>query len=136
LRPELRDIIKKFPKLRGYRFKSIHAKPAVLNIGDLEAVFSAGADVTPTALVLVKLVCRENGAIPTVKILGTGELSKAFNISGCLVSDSAKKAIEKAGGTVAPIPEKVSPQAVQNAKAARATKGVSVAGKPAPKTKK
>jgi large subunit ribosomal protein L15 len=141
LRPELRDIIKKFPKLRGYRFSSIHAKPAVVNVGDFETVFSAGAEVTPTALVLVKLIRREHGAIPKVKILGAGELSKALKVSGCTVSDSAMKAIEKAGGTVTPIPVKVSPQAAQNAKAARATKPV-VAPAPAksapkaPKAKK
>ena len=137
LRPELRDIIKKFPKVRGYRFKSIHAKPATVNVGDLESVFSAGVAVTPTALVLVKLVRRQHGVIPQVKILGTGELSKALQVSGCLVSESAKKAIEKAGGSITPIPEKISPQAAQNAKAARATKSdPAPKATPAPKAKK
>jgi large subunit ribosomal protein L15 len=121
MRPELRDIIKKFPKLRGYRFSSIHAKAANVNVGDLE-VFSANAEVNPTALILMKLIRRQHGAIPTVKILGGGELGKALKVSMCLVSASAKAAIEKAGGTITPIPEKVSPQAAQNAKAATAVK--------------
>ena len=35
-----------------------------------------------------------------VKILGDGELKKALKITGCSVSESAKAAIEKAGGTI------------------------------------
>jgi large subunit ribosomal protein L15 len=137
MRPELRDIIKKFPKVRGYRFKSIHAKPATVNVGDFEAVFSAGAEITPTTLVVAKLIRREHGVIPSVKILGTGEIAKAFKVSGCLVSATAKAAIEKAGGSITPIPEKVSPQAAQIAKAARATKSTPAPkAAPAPKAKK
>jgi len=35
-----------------------------------------------------------------VKILGKGELTKALNVSVQACSDSAKAAIEKAGGTI------------------------------------
>ncbi len=106
MRPELRDIIKKFPKVRGYRFKAIYSKPAVLNVGDL-AVLSSGTEVNPSVLVAAKLVRREHGAIPEVKILGGGELTVALKVTGCTVSTSAKTAIEKAGGSVALISTKV-----------------------------
>src|SRR3990167_6238957 len=39
LRPELRDIIKKYPKHRGYRFKSIQTKPTPINLDVIEASF-------------------------------------------------------------------------------------------------
>ena len=112
LRPELRDIIKKFPKVRGYRFKSIHDKPATVNVGDLK-IFAAGVEVTPETLVAAKLIRREHGAVPAVKILGDGELTHALKVSGCTVSASAKVAIEKAGGTVAPMWEKPKTQKVK-----------------------
>jgi large subunit ribosomal protein L15 len=37
---------------------------------------------------------------PTVKILGTGEITKKINVENCQVSASAKAKIEKAGGSV------------------------------------
>jgi large subunit ribosomal protein L15 len=112
MRPELRDIIKKFPKVRGYRFKSIHDKPATVNVGDLN-IFAAGVEVNPVTLVAAKLIRREHGAVPAVKILGVGEITRALKVSMCTVSASAKSAIEKAGGTVTPIPEKPKTQKVK-----------------------
>ena len=35
-----------------------------------------------------------------IKILGGGTLTKKLTISGCLVSNSAKKTIESVGGTI------------------------------------
>ena len=99
MRPEMRDIIKKVPKARGYRFKSTVEKPAVFNIGDL-ADFT-GTAVNPNTLVLARLVRRRSGKIPKVKILGTGDVTRAFTVTRCLVSATAKAAIEKAGGTIA-----------------------------------
>jgi ribosomal protein L15 len=46
------------------------------------------------------LVRRSKGRAPEVKILGTGELSKALSVAGCALSASARAAIEKAGGTI------------------------------------
>ena len=98
-RPEIRDIIKKLPKLRGYRFHSAGVKPAPVNVGVLE-IFEAGQTVDVKALFEKKLVRNVNGILPKVKILGTGEISKKLSIVGCEVSKSAKAKIEKAGGTI------------------------------------
>ena len=98
-RPEIRDIIKKLPKLRGYRFKSGAIKPAPVNVGDLN-IFEAGAIVNPESLFAKELVRRVGGDFPHVKILGTGELTKKLSIVDCEVSASAKAKIEKAGGTI------------------------------------
>lgn len=100
LRPELRDIIKKYPKHRGYRFKSIAAKPAPINLDLVERMFQAGDAVNPETLLAKKLIKKEGGRMQKVKILGGGKLTKKVTLSGCLVSETAKKAIEDAGGTV------------------------------------
>ena len=40
------------------------------------------------------------GRIPKVKILGSGQISKKLIIENCKVSEKARLAIEKAGGTI------------------------------------
>lgn len=98
-RPEMRDIIKKLPKLRGYRFKSPSTKFSPVNVGALN-VFEKGAPVTPATLFAAKLIRKQGGVMPKVKILGSGELSVSLSVSDCLVSASARAKIEKAGGSV------------------------------------
>jgi len=98
-RPQMRDIIKKLPKLRGYRFASHVAKKAPVNVGALN-VFEAGAIITPKALFEKNIVRRAGGIMPKVKILGSGDLKIKVQIEGCEVSTTAKEKIEKAGGSV------------------------------------
>ena len=100
IRPEWRDIIKKMPKLRGYAFKSIQSKFVVVNIAQLESVFSNGDSVSPATLVKKGVLETRLGKNPKVKILALGDISKKLNISNCSVSKEAKTKIEKAGGTV------------------------------------
>lgn len=103
IRPEIRDLIKRIPKMRG-RGKnsnlSINEKPVVLNIDALELIFGAGETVSRTTLVEHGLVTLRNGKIPAVKILGNGSLTKKLTIKGLDVSASAKEKIEKAGGAI------------------------------------
>jgi len=100
IRPEMRDTIKKMPKLRGYDFKSYADKVSVVNVVDLEILFSNGDSITPQTLVEKGVFELFAGKNPRVKILATGELTKKLNISGCLTSAEAKSKIEKAGGSV------------------------------------
>jgi len=106
-RPEMREIIKKIPKLRGHgknRAQAVNnekVRPVVVNVSALETVFADGADVTPTTLLAAGIIASRRKKAPTVKILGTGELSKKIKVSGCIVSASAREKIEKAGGSVA-----------------------------------
>jgi len=101
IRPDIREKLKKLPKLRGYRFTSIQAKPSVVNLASLEVAFAQGDAVNPKTLQERGLVRSRKGTTPAVKILGTGEISKKLTVSGCTVSTSAKEKIEKAGGSVA-----------------------------------
>lgn len=105
-RPEMRDIIKKLPKLRGHgknRADTVVAekvRPVAVNITALETHFSAGDAVNPKSLVAAGVVRAVRKKAPSVKILGTGELSKKLTVTECEVSKTAKEKIEKAGGSV------------------------------------
>jgi len=100
IRPDIREKLKKLPKLRGYNFNTIQAKPAVVNLSVIEAVFAAGETVSPTTLRERGVVRGRKGSSLAVKVLGTGELTKKLTITGCSVSASAKEKIEKAGGSI------------------------------------
>lgn len=98
-RPEIRDIIKKLPKLRGYRFSSPSSKPVVVNVSDLN-IFETGSVVNVKLLVEKKLIKNLGRVLPKVKILGNGELKNKISVENCAVSKSAKEKIVKAGGSV------------------------------------
>lgn len=100
LRPEFRDLIKKIPKLRGYRFNSIQAKFVPVNLRAIEKKFKDGDTVSAVTLLSTGLIETAKGRFPKVKILGTGEITKKLNFIGCVVSAKAKEMIEKAGGTI------------------------------------
>jgi len=105
-RPEMRDILKKLPKLRGHgknRARTVRAKRrdyVGVNLAALEAVFAAGDTVTPETLYKKGLVTAKGGRIAYVKLLGAGTLTKALKVSDCEVSATAKAAIEAAGGSI------------------------------------
>ncbi len=105
-RPEMREFIKKLPKLRGHgknRALTVNAervRPVVINLSAIEAVFDAGAAISPQTLVARGLIRRNGKRAPTVKILGTGELSKKLIVSACTVSGAARAKIEAKGGSV------------------------------------
>jgi len=100
LKPAIRELIKKYPKLRGYRFKPKKEILAIVNIEVLEKKFKTSEIVSPKTLLEKKIIGRIKGRIPKVKILAKGKLTKALTIEGCLVSKSAEEKIKKAGGTI------------------------------------
>lgn len=105
MKPIIRDWIKRYPKLRGYKFKKIGLKPAIINFQTLEKKFKSGEIINPKILLEKKLIRRIKGRFPKVKILGRqnrdpGKLTKKLIIEDCQVSKSAREEIEKAGGTV------------------------------------
>jgi large subunit ribosomal protein L15 len=106
IRPEIRDMIKRIPKLRGHgvnRSRTVNSsvvKPIPVNLSILNEVFSDGDKISPKEFVAKGLVSKKKGKFPIVKILGTGEISKKLEVSKCAVSKSAKEKIEKAGGII------------------------------------
>lgn len=89
IRPAEREILKKIPKLRGYRFKSFRLQPAVVNLKDIEKRFSSGTQITPRVLHEAGLVRKIKGKMPAVKILGTGTTEKKFTFKEVTLSRNA-----------------------------------------------
>ena len=105
-RPEMRDIIKRIPKLRGHgknRARTVNNErilPTVVNLASLEKLFASGDNVSPQTLHGKGVINLLKGKLPKVKVLGTGELTKKLTLSGVTYSASVKEKVEKAGGTI------------------------------------
>jgi large subunit ribosomal protein L15 len=102
LRPEIREVIKKIPKLRGRGKninKSFEIKPVALNVSAFAAIES-GTVLTPQKLVDLKIVKLLKGKVPKVKILASGEITNSLTFKKFTISKAAQEKIEKAGGKV------------------------------------
>ena len=105
IRPAFRDIIQRIPKRRGHnknRSRTVvpHRPTAAVNIADLDKSFDAGTLITLRLLRKVGVVKYKGKKYEGVKILGNGETSKAFKISGLDVSKVAAEKIIKAAGVI------------------------------------
>ena len=110
IKPQIRDIIKKIHKRRGYgrnRPQSVNPstrKPAVVNLADLEKNFKDGDKITFKSLTEAGLIKITGRKMPRIKILGGGlpRLGKAGKLNKKLIFDkdilmsaSAKKHVGK-----------------------------------------
>lgn len=88
-------LIKRLPRRRGFT-NMFRKEYSAVNLRDLER-FESGTEVTPELL-------KESRVLRTlrrpVKVLATGELTKALTVKAHKFSMSAKAKIEAAGGTV------------------------------------
>ena len=92
------SLTERLKKVRG--FKSRNAKKSVVKLFDLDKNFKNGDVISIESLIAAKLVSKKD-AKDGVKILTTGEITKKLTISKeLLLSQSAKDAIIKAGGTI------------------------------------
>ena len=86
-------LIKRLPRRRGFT-NIFRVEYAAVNLRDLER-FQAGTEVTPELL-------KQSGVLRTlrrpVKVLATGELTKALTVKVHKFSMTAKAKIEAAGG--------------------------------------
>jgi len=85
----------RLPKLKGFK-NPFRVEFQVVNLDKLTALYPQGGEVTVADLV-AKGAVRKN---QPVKVLGTGELSVALQVTVNAVSGSAKEKITAAGGTV------------------------------------
>lgn len=89
------SLLRRLPK-RGFSNEPFRTRYEVVNLEDLER-FEAGTVVTPELLEETR-VCK--GAVKGVKLLATGEITKALTVKVHQISESAKQKIEAAGGKV------------------------------------
>ena len=93
------SFVKRLPLFRGkLRHKRIQKKPLVVNLKDLKALKS-GMKVDLELLILQKLVKKDEAEMFNVKILGDGKITVPIKVY-LPTSKSARKKIEKAGGSV------------------------------------
>jgi len=103
MRPEIRDTIKKIPKLRGRGkniFKRFREVMTPINLNVLSLMYVSGETVSAKTLVEKRVIVLRRGRTPRVKILSAGEIDKKIEVVGLSVSTAAKTKIEKAGGKV------------------------------------
>jgi large subunit ribosomal protein L15 len=102
-RPELRDFIKRMPKLRGRGvspLKSIQKNASAVNLKTISELYKAGEVVNLTTLVEKGAIRAKKREATRVKILGSGELDKKVVFEGVEISNAAKAKIEAAGAEV------------------------------------
>ncbi len=93
--PAIRELIKRYPKLRGYSFSSL-TETSSINLNVIDKLFEKGEEVTVKSLTKKGLIKKDSKP----KILGVGDIKNPVTVRGCLVSKTAKEKIEKAGGKV------------------------------------
>jgi len=98
--PIIRELIKRYPKLRGYKTFRFEKDFAVVNLEAIEKNFKDGEILNPENLISKGIISRIKGKTPKVKILGTGKITKKVVVENCKISKTAKEAVEKAGGSI------------------------------------
>src|SRR3989339_788097 len=98
--PIIRELIKRYPKLKGYRSFAIADYSVVVNLETLEKTSKDGETINPENLIKKGIISTMKGRPPKVKILGNGKLTKKLVVENCKVSKTAKEAIEKSGGSI------------------------------------
>jgi large subunit ribosomal protein L15 len=100
IRPALRDIILKFPQIRGKGFKKLKEEIYIVNLKDINEKFNEGDYIDFEALKKIVKI-KKSDKNPKIKILGNGELTKKFVFSSKLLfSNKAKQKIINSGSNI------------------------------------
>ena len=90
-------LLRKMPK-RGFSNTRFREAFLSVNVGRVADHFEPGASVDRSHLVSAGLIPDKKGI---VKLLGSGEITKALHFKGIVASASARAKVESAGGSVA-----------------------------------
>jgi large subunit ribosomal protein L15 len=92
-------LVRRLPHLRGFT-NIFRVEYQVVNVENLSR-FDPNSEVTPEVLVDARMV---RSSQQPVKILGRGEIDRPLTVKAHRFSESARKKIEAAGGTVEELP--------------------------------
>jgi large subunit ribosomal protein L15 len=109
-------LVRRVPK-RGFHNRYAR-QVAIVNVGDLEQAFAAGAEVTPASLRATPLLGHRYDEL---KVLGNGSLTKKLKVHAHRFSQSAVDKIEQAGGEVVRLPGPTPVAQKQQAKAGQSS---------------
>lgn len=89
-------LFKRLPKrgFSNFRFRTVYQ---IVNVGDLEKAFEAGATVDAQALANAGLI---RNAKDLLKVLGDGQLTKRFVVQANKVTRQAEEKVKAAGGEI------------------------------------
>ncbi|OHB15208.1 MAG: hypothetical protein A2431_02000 [Candidatus Zambryskibacteria bacterium RIFOXYC1_FULL_39_10] len=93
-RPEMRDIIKRLPKLRGRGKNSLKTRlldAVVVKLSVIEEKFKVGEKINPQILIEKGIIKTKNGKTPIVKILADKEIKKSFVFENVKMSEKVKE---------------------------------------------
>jgi len=94
MEPSIRGIIKRYPKLRGYKNNRIKNDVACINLSYFDR-FDNGEKITPETLIKLRIIRKIKGRMPIIKILGNGELKKKLVFEGFAFSKKAQEKINE-----------------------------------------
>jgi large subunit ribosomal protein L15 len=95
-------LLRKLPRAKGFH-NPFRVEYAPVNLSVLNG-FEAGTEVTPELLMEKRMLRNLN---KPVKVLATGEIDRALNVTAHRFSLTAKEKIQAAGGTVVELHERV-----------------------------
>lgn len=93
-RPEMRDIIKRLPRLRGRGKNSLKTRlldAVVVKLSVVEEKFKVGEKVNLQILIEKGIIKTKNGKTPIVKILADKEIKKSFIFENVKMSEKVKE---------------------------------------------
>ncbi len=100
IRPAIRDVMRRIPKSRGYRFKSFSKSFIPVELSLLDKKFNNGEKVNPRTLQDKGIIVVGKGVLPKVKILDGGPISKKLILENLAVSEKAAAKILAVGGEI------------------------------------
>ena len=100
LKPVIRELIKRYPKLRGHSAYLVPRYRVGINLNEIEKAYNKGETVNVKTLVAKKLISLPGQKTFKLKILGIGFLSKALIFENCQYTRPALAKIKKAKGKI------------------------------------
>lgn len=98
IRPQIRDLLKRIPKLRGYDARLIKRRPVeVVNFNIISKHFKQGDTINKKSLFEKGLIKSQNNI---VKVLSNGDLKASFTLEGIKYSKQAKEKLIKSGSKI------------------------------------
>ncbi len=106
MRPEMRDIIKRLPKLRGQSTNgrssqsAYRARPHAVNLSSVERFYNAGETVNPITLYEKGIISFKELRTKSIKLLSYGTITKKLTFEDIEISKAAHDAIIAASGII------------------------------------
>ena len=95
IRPEIRDLLIRIPKLKGIKNKPVFKKPVSINLSVFAKIKES--EISKEVLIKNKIIGK---AVKSVKVLSDGEVNRPITLKNFIVSKKAKEKIEAAGGKI------------------------------------